>query len=127
MHLLLDGELRDLRLRDNDTGLASVLLHLRLDISESSRDTEAARQNSVGAEQHLPLVTSNLPVLVRNRHILEGLSLVNLPAIILDSIKFGLLVRPVVLRQLVNALSAFSRQNGSAVTDIGDVALSLYR
>jgi hypothetical protein len=62
--------------------------------------------------------------LICNWNSLESLRLINLPSIILYSIKFSFFIRPVILRKIINSHSILSGHHSSAISNIGNIALS---
>ena len=124
MRVFIDGELWDLRYWCYNSWLSSKLLKFGLDISESSRNTESARKNSVGSIKHLSLSSGYLSELICYRDILESLGLINLSSIVLDSVELGFFVWTVILRQIIDSHATFRRHNRSTVTNIGDIAFS---
>lgn len=124
MRVFINGKLGYLRDWRHNSRLSSKLFKFGLNVSESSRYTESAWKNSVGSVKHLSLGSGDLSELVCYWDILESLGLINLPSIVLDSIKLGFFVWTVILRQIVNSHAAFRRHNGSAVTYVGYIALS---
>ena len=97
MNSFLYRELRNLRFRAHDARLSSELFVLRFDISKGPRDAQPTWEDSIRSEEHLPLIASHLTVLVRDRHILERLRLVNLPTVVLDPVELRLFIRAMVL------------------------------
>ena len=124
MRVFIDCKLRNLRYWRHNPWLSSKLFKFGLNISESSRYTESAGKNSIGSIKHLSLSTGNLSELVCYWDILECLGLINLPSIVLDSVKLGFFVWTVILRQIKNSHAAFRRHYGSTITNIGYIALS---
>lgn len=120
---MVDGELGDLWDGRDNARLASELLHLGFNVTKGPADRESARKNTIWSVNHLPLCINYLSELVGNRHICEGLGLVDLSSIVLDAVEFSLFVRSMILRELKDSHAMFTGHDGSRVTDISDVTL----
>lgn len=97
VNVLIYGKLGDFWLCDDDALLASEFLKLGFDISKCARDTQSSRQDAVWTVEHLLLLTSDLAILICNWYSLEGLSLIDLTSIVLDSVELSFFIGSVVL------------------------------
>ena len=127
MRVFINGKLRYLWYRCYNSWFTSKLFEFGLDVSECSRNTESTRKNPVGSIEHLSLSSSDLSELVCNWDILESLGLIYLSSVVLDSVKLGLFIWTVILRQIIDSHATFRGHDSSAITDIGHVTFSFDR
>ena len=107
----------DIRCANDTSWIASVSRILGFNVTKSSWDGKSSRKDSVRANNHL-----NSWGIVRwwIRHI--TLILINLTSILFDSFLFSLIFWLMILRKQKNFLSAVNWHNGSAISNISNIA-----
>ncbi len=104
MHIILQVEWSDLRLSNDHSILATILLQLRLNISECPRHTQPPRQHSEWSQEHLLSLRPSIQVAWYSNSItgwysLECLCLVYLASILHYSVLLRILIGSMIPRQ----------------------------
>mmetsp|Transcript_14587 Transcript_14587/g.14209 ORF Transcript_14587/g.14209 Transcript_14587/m.14209 type:complete len:290 (-) Transcript_14587:28-897(-) len=127
VHLLLQVERRDLRLRDHHTRLPPILLELGFDVSEGPGDAEPPGEHPEGPQQHLlPHNIRRRPHHVRRRDALERLRLIDLPSVGKDPLFFLVFVGAVVPGEHEQLLPPLRRHDRPRISHVRHIAAALH-